>query len=360
MTPDPHVDWRQVVSRIAEPAALDASARACGAIQRSRKVRDGETLLRLGLIWGPGGQGLRMTAALAEAGGIAAMSDVAVMKRLRQCAGWFEQLCGEVLARRLGRSGGGADQRAIRIVDGTRIAGPGRRAWRLHLCYDVTDGRLSDFALTDTSGGERLERLAIRAGEIRLGDRGLAKPTGLAAVRDAGADFVVRCTWNSLSLSFPGKKTFAWQPLFAEARTNGLVDTKVLVNKARAGANWTPVPARLILWPKSPQAAARSRDTARQDSRRDQHRIDPRTLAAADFVILVTSLPADAYPAHRVLELYRLRWQIEIAIKRLKSLIHIDRLPAKDPDLVRTWLLGHLLFALAVEAVEDETAESPP
>ncbi|MBK5959138.1 hypothetical protein CCR97_13105, partial [Rhodoplanes elegans] len=42
-------------------------------------------------------------------------------------------------------------------------------------------------------------------------------------------------------------------------------------------------------------------------------------------------------------------WQIELAFKRLKSILHIDRLPAKDPDLARAWLHAHLLLALLVD-----------
>jgi Transposase DDE domain len=359
MTPALDLDWRQVVSRFADPDALDASARACGAIQRSRQVRDGSTLLRLALMWAPGGHSLRTTAALAEAGGVARLSDVALLKRLRGADEWLENLCGEMLARRVG-TGGASKGRAVRILDGSRIAGPGKRAWRLHLCYDLSEGRISDLQLTDTSGAERLERLPIRAGEIRIGDRVYAKPGGLAAVRAADADLIVRCSWNSLRLRFQDGRRFSWGRLFEAARKTGLVDAEVLVDNARVRRGWQPVPMRLIILPKPPAAAAHSRRQARRDSQRDQHRLDPRTLAAAEFMIVLTSLPAADYPAQAVLELYRLRWQIEIAFKRLKSQLRIDRLPAKDPDLARTWLYAHLLFALTIEDAEDEAGESPP
>ena len=55
----------------------------------------------------------------------------------------------------------------------------------------------------------------------------------------------------------------------------------------------------------------------------------------------VIELIAQAYPALQVARLYRLRWQVELAIKRLKSLLRIDRLPAKSPDLARAWLAAN-------------------
>jgi IS4 transposase len=51
----------------------------------------------------------------------------------------------------------------------------------------------------------------------------------------------------------------------------------------------------------------------------------PRSVLAAGFMVLVTSLPA-AIPAGEICAAYRLRWQVELAFKRLKSLLHIDRL----------------------------------
>jgi hypothetical protein len=39
--------------------------------------------------------------------------------------------------------------------------------------------------------------------------------------------------------------------------------------------------------------------------------LDWRSLVAAEFVVVATSLDAEAYPASEVLALYRLRWQIK-------------------------------------------------
>ncbi|OKT29744.1 hypothetical protein ACN57_03025 [Escherichia coli] len=41
---------------------------------------------------------------------------------------------------------------------------------------------------------------------------------------------------------------------------------------------------------------------------------------------------------------YRLRWQIELAFKRLKSLLHLDALRAKEPELAKAWIFANLLF----------------
>lgn len=97
-----------------------------------------------------------------------------------------------------------------------------------------------------------------------------------------------------------------------------------------------------------------------RDAPRQQKTVDPRSLAAAGFMMLATSLTAGQYPAGQVLAAYRLRWQIELAFKRLKSLLHIDRLPTHTPAASRSWLLAHLILALVCDDISQEFLESSP
>ena len=64
--------------------------------------------------------------------------------------------------------------------------------------------------------------------------------------------------------------------------------------------------------------------------------------------------------AEEVVRLYRMRWQIELAFKRLKSLGGFADLQASDPRLARTWLLAHLIAAVLIEASLGEGLDSPP
>ena len=81
---------------------------------------------------------------------------------------------------------------------------------------------------------------------------------------------------------------------------------------------------------------------------------------AAGFVLLLTNLPAETWDASRILYLYRLRWQIELAIKRLKSLLQLDALRAQDARLVQTYLLAKLLAALWIDQLVQQAEEQHP
>ena len=351
--------WQDLVGRMGSAAELEASAKASGALVRRREIKSAADLLRLALAYGPCGKSLRETAAWAQMTGLGELSDVAVLKRLRGCATWLEGLVGNLLARRLGRVGltGG---RPVRLVDSTTISERGSDGadWRLHCCYDPRIGRCVDCELTPTSVGEHLRRVKVAPGEIWLGDRNYAKGDGLHHVMQAGADFVVRISWNSLSL-----RTRHGQPFGLAGRLERL---------GKAGrAQWraiahTPdgktVPVHVLVRRKPAEAIKReikriTEKAARRGRTRRSGKPDRRSLIAARYTIVATSLDE---PANQIFDLYALRWQIEIAFKRLKSLLHIDRLEAKDPDLVRTWILAHIIAALLIEDHAAEALDFPP
>jgi IS4 transposase len=122
------------------------------------------------------------------------------------------------------------------------------------------------------------------------------------------------------------------------------------------------IPVRLLIRRKPPEAIEReikriTEKAKRRGRTRRSGKPDPRSLIAAQFTILATSLDE---PAGQIFDLYALRWQIEIAFKQLKSQLHIDDLQAKDPDLARTWLLAHVIAALLIEDHADQALGFSP
>ena len=113
-----HDDWEMLVEMLGGREALDRSARATGALARSRKIKNGADLLRLCMAYGPGGQSLRSGAVWAEATGLASLSNIALLKRLRKCTGWLEYLIGQALQ----NTTPDMPDRLVRIVDGSARA----------------------------------------------------------------------------------------------------------------------------------------------------------------------------------------------------------------------------------------------
>jgi IS4 transposase len=90
-----------------------------------------------------------------------------------------------------------------------------------------------------------------------------------------------------------------------------------------------------------------------------QKKVSPASWTAAQYFALWTTLP-DTFSAAAVLELYRLRWQIELAFKRMKSILGLGHLPKKDSASARAWLHGKIFVSLLVERmVEAANSFSP-
>ncbi len=351
-------DWGAVVARLGGPAALEAGARETGAFLRPRKIRSAVDLLRFTLAYCLGEMGLRLTAAWGSALGLADLSNVALLGRLRNMEGWLVCLVGEALA---AERPAAAQGRLIRLVDATTVPQAGATVrgrqglWRLHAALDLPSERFGCVELTDGGGGERFDRAPVVAGEIRIGDRAYAQPDRLAAVIEGGGDVLVRAGWNNLRwLNVEGEQ-FALIAALRAAEAQGVVDRPVLVGRARQA----PLALRLVAFAKSAEAAETARRKARQAARKGGHRITPETLYAAGWVILVTSLPPDSFSSHDIGSLYRLRWRIELAFKRLKSLIGLKGPPAKEPRLAKAHVLAHLLIALLIEPHLGELDDSP-
>ncbi len=99
----------------------------------------------------------------------------------------------------------------------------------------------------------------------------------------------------------------------------------------------------------SREAAERERAKLRESARKNGRQVSERSLRLAGYIIVVTSLAHKDFSLHAVFKLYRMRWQIELAFKRLKSLLGTGHVPKTDPDSVRAWLQAKLLTCLLIE-----------
>jgi hypothetical protein len=349
-------DWQSIVEKLGGAEDLARSARETKAFQRPRTITSAVDLLRIILAYCLSQTGLRSIAAWASAIGLAELSNVALLQRLRRSGDWLALLVGQALARHAPSVGHG---RCIRIVDGTSVPKAGGNAkkksqlWRIHSAFDLPDERFGHFLLTDQQEGEKLDLIPVIKGEIRLADRAYMQPDRIAAVLAQGGDVVIRAGWKSGRWRHDGAP-FDLIEAFRTAQ-GGLIDQPIQVER-KDGA---PLALRLIAVKKPPAAAEAARRQARRAAQREGYTISDAALTAADWVIIVTSLTPQDFTTGEVLALYRLRWRIELAFKRLKSLIGLRGPPGFDERSAKPYILAHLLTILLLEPLIDELEDSP-
>lgn len=320
------------------------------ALRRKRSVNDASQLLRLALAYGFCGLSLRQTAAWAEAAHIASLSDVALLKRLRNASDWLGSLLGAKLAERAAFTSIPPGSFRLRLIDATTISRPGSTGtdWRVHLGFDLSSLAIQQIEVTDQSGGETFCRFQFVPGDLVLGDRGYAHRAGIHSVASAGAHFLVRVNWQNIPLLYPDGRPFEILSALRTLPEAQAVSFDILV-AADPSRKLPRLPARLIAVRKTEAAAEQSRHKVLSERGRKGKTSDPRSLEAAAYVLLLTSASDSDLTATQALELYRFRWQVELAFKRMKGLLELGSLPAKDPGLARTILYAKLLAALLLD-----------
>lgn len=333
-------EWPYLLTLL--PRDLEDSARQCEALMRCRNVPNAAALIRMALAYAASDLSLKDVAAWASTMGLADISGPGLFYRLRESEGWLEQ----VLAQSLGDDiKPGPRGFRLRAVDATVINGPGADGteWRAHVRIDPQTGTFCSVELTDEHGGEGYGRHPVEPNEVVLGDRAYSTARGIYAVQNAGAKVVARLNPHTLRVCDVDHKVVKLLARSKKVPKTGAIEFNIVVpvppeRKSKSHKPWSL--AQAVAWIDVRVVAARTRD--------------------GEIIWIITTLSPAQATALQLLELYRLRWQIEMLFKRLKSLLHLDTLPSRRGPTARSWMLARLLAAaLAQKLVQPSGPLSP-
>jgi Transposase DDE domain len=334
-------EWPYVLTLL--PPDLKETALQSQALRRGRKVPDAAALMRMALAYAVSDLSLKDVAAWAHALGVAEITGPGLFYRLREAEAWLERVLAQTLQGQVSAETGG--RRRLRIVDATVITGPGATGteWRAHVLLDPGSGGFRAVELTDAHGGEEYGRHRIEPDEVILGDRAYATARGLWAVRSAGGQVVARLNPHTIRVCDRERKPLRLLEKESEVPSVGGKEFNIEI----------PIP---------PEKRSKSHKTWLLDQARAW--VPARAVAGrtrlGEVIWILTTLRAEQAPPSELLQLYRLRWQIEVFFKRLKSLLHLDTLPSRQGPTARSWMLARFLAAaLAQKLVQPSGPLSP-
>lgn len=327
------------------PAELASMAHEFRAFARSRIVRSPEELLRAVLLYCGLDYSLREVAANFTQVG-RRLSDEAVRGRLLACEPWLEAMLQEMLPKPDLEIAQYSNR--LILVDGTRIMAPGATSfdYHLHLGWNWMQQRVVHIEVTDPRTGESLKLYDWQPGDVALADAGYAKAPQLKAVTEKGAEFVVRCAPTSIRMLLEtGEK------LNIAAELKKHEGQRVVTMRVRIDSGENSQDAYLHAYRLSESAAQKARrKIRRRASKASRGTPGADTLYLADWMIILTSFKPEQVSADSIGKVYRARWQVELVIKRLKSVLNIDALRARRGSrLAQVYLLGKSLYALMIE-----------
>jgi hypothetical protein len=356
-------DW-EIVSRFLPPHWA-TKATALKALVRRRKIPTAEILLRMLLVHLGDGKSLRATVAYAEQIGWEPIEDVALLHRLRASAEWFRWICLELLQQLQVNSAWGdiAKKFRVRIVDGTSISEQGSTGsdWRIHYCFRPDTLICDTCLITDTKVVEGFDRYRVEPGDLLVGEREYCERKGIMHVVNSQGHVLVQFDATNLPLFTRQGKTFKPLEHFRSLADGNAGDWDV----------WYPSPeddsrlikGRLCALRKSKAAMALAKNRLRPMASKKGEKLQllrAEALEHAQYVILFTTVNRHNLKGEDVLELYRGHRQIELAFKRLKSIIGIGHLPKYDPDSRIAWLYGKMFVALLAERMYREAESFSP
>jgi Transposase DDE domain len=343
-------DWELLKSFF--PGNWRDLARRTNALKGLRQDKSEENLLRTLLIHLACGCSLRETALRARKARLAELSDVAVLKRLRKSQNWLYGLCCELFEQRGMRSALKVPF-PMRMVDATLVKEPGKTGslWRIHYSLHWPSLACDFFKLTAVEGegtGESLKQVAVAKGDHLLADAGYCLAAGIHHVAAQGGLLTVRVNAQNLQLRRVGGGAFPLiERLAAVTKPMQIASWRVEIPSPQAGAK--ALAGRLCVIRKSEQAIRRAQKRLTRRASKTGNKLQAQTLLYAKYVIVFSTFSEEHFPAHAVLECYRLRWQIELVFKRFKQIADLGHLPKHDPESAKAWLYGKLFVALLTE-----------
>ena len=337
-----------------EQAAYDTKAIKIG----TRSLSNPELLLRLLLGRAASNGSLRAVAGYARQAGLADVSNVAVFKRERRSGDWLEWIADQLLAESVAELPDGVMR--LRLVDATSVSKPGSAGtdFRLHVNVELPSRRFAEAELTDAHGGESFERFSIEPGDLMVGDRAYGTTNGIRHVVLHGGYVLVRTNGSSLPLM--DEAGLPVDPLEIGRRLAPGDATEVQVQLRSEIAPEQPLTGRLCVQALPAEEAERAQERVRRSKSKGGGHPGERAIENAKYIYLVTTAPAHLLTAKQAMATYRLRWQIELSFKTMKSAMRFAVLPNRLPETGRTWLLGKLVCALLLDRLVAEQVDRYP
>jgi hypothetical protein len=330
-------------------------------IKGLRKDKAVENYIRTLLIHIACGYSMRETVTRARLAGLANISDVALLGRLRKAKSWLHSLC-VALFKEQGIVLHSESNFQVRLFDATNVKEPGKTGslWRIHYSVQLPSLTCDFFKLTPTKGegsGESFFQYSIKKNDYIIADRGYSTASGIHHVVSKKAYVMVRVNTQSLPILDMNYQKFQLMKNVQSIEKAGIIKSWNVLIPGRANEY---VSGRICVIRKSNEAIKIAQDKLLREAKKKSRSIKQETLEYAKYVIVFTNFPEDSFSDYEVLDWYRSRWQVELVFKRFKSIAQLGHLPKHSDDSSKAWLYGKLFAALLTNKLIEYASSISP
>ena len=329
------------------------------ALVRGRNIKTPKELLRLNFLYQTQGETYGLTSALTQISeNQEGLNKTAVKNRIVNSAGWLKWIC-ENLCRQEGflvDPPKWLEKYDVELVDASDYACNGSRGsdFRFHYMMNLFTMNTTEMYFTKATEGETLTRYTrIKENQIIVADRGYCSIREINYIVEHKDDYVIRMRSNSFNLyREDGKKFDLTEELKKDDTPGRKIDLSLFIKRGKEF-----IPVRICAIAKSYEDVKKS-ERQMKKSNKSRRPLSELQTVWSHFVVVVTSLDRKI-STEQILELYRMRWQIELVFKRFKSIFGGREFTARKEESVKAWFYGKLLLAIVCEALAKKGRFSP-
>jgi len=300
------------------PQGFEQAASETGALTRRREIKSASDLLRLVFLYVAQGLSYLEVSVIAKVKGFAQISDVGFMKRFAKCGEYIEWLLEGLIPQATAhyKKPQKFEEYDIKALDASVVTSGGkvRITHRLHFAIEIFKLKSDQFKITSQKTGESLTNFAIKPNDLFLADRAYGTKTSMEHCFLGGGNFVFRIRKNAFDIY--DKNGVKLDLITRLRRMNPKKTLKLKCFFVNSQNELTPICICAMQKPKD-----------RVDEPEDDKEF------MNNFIVVATSILSKSITSKDILDLYRLRWQVELYFKRLKSLMGFGDIPNKTEKI---------------------------
>jgi hypothetical protein len=318
------------------PQNWEATAKETGAFVRPREIKNALDFMKLVLMYIVNGLSLLEVATIAKVKGIAEISDVGFMGRFANCGVFFKELLRQLQPKATAqyKKPKWLDDYQVKLVDASVVVSGGkvRVIHRLHYAINPFEMKSESYKITPEATGESLKNFEVTDKDLFIGDRAYGTITSMNHCRQSGGNFIFRIKKGAFNIYSSKRTKIDLIMKLKELKDGEMLDYNCYYKTSKT--DYAPVRICAMKKPKN---------------LKDIEETDSDTAFMNNYIVVVTSINKSYATAAQILDAYRIRWQIELYFKRLKSLLSFGDIPTKTAQNTETWLHGKLLAAILLE-----------
>lgn len=321
------------------PQNIEETAREYNALIRKRGVKSAAGLLQILMIYASAHISIRVLSLVAAQLGIGKISDTAWSKQINKSVLWLTFLLQYSITQIIvPKESFMLSGRNVYLIDASNIRQLGKDGMncRIHMCYDLKNGRMKEVKVTDHHTAESFKHFNMEKDDIFIADAGYGRAPLYEYALLKEADVIFRITPSHFNVVNKKGEQINLYKILRTTKKNQL-DIKCYIKRGKK-----LLPIRIIISRIPDEKIEKAIKRKKRSSQKRQSRIKPETLEYAKWVILATSLDS-SHSAEEILNAYRSRWQVELLFKRFKQHFKITTIRKGSENyalaIVHIWLL---------------------